>query len=108
MSTRSRKIMFLGSKAQQVHRTENITTTCGLTYGILNISQPYRPPLPVTRIAILYFLSYAVHEYEGIHIMYCNTNQNSSTYPQRADKKIFLLSGTFSFTEFKREVEQHN
>jgi hypothetical protein len=73
MSTRSRKIMFLGSKARLVHRAENITTTCELTVyrqcGILNISQPYRPPSSVTGIAILYFLSHAVHEYEGIHII---------------------------------------
>jgi hypothetical protein len=26
-------------------------------YGILNISQPYRPPQPITGIALLYFLS---------------------------------------------------
>jgi hypothetical protein len=43
--------MFLESKVQRVRRADNLTATCELIvyeYGILNISQPYRPPRPVT------------------------------------------------------------
>jgi hypothetical protein len=42
--------MFLGSKVRLVRRADNLTAIC----GILNISQPYRPPRSVTGIA-LYF-----------------------------------------------------
>jgi hypothetical protein len=53
-STRSRKIIFLGSEVQPVHRADNIAAICGQLSGqcgILNISLPYRPPKPVTGIA---------------------------------------------------------
>jgi hypothetical protein len=53
---RSRKIMFLESKARPVRRADNLTAIferITRQCGILNISQPYRPPWPVTRIALL-------------------------------------------------------
>jgi hypothetical protein len=43
-------IKFLGSKVRRVLKADNLTAIC----GILNISQPYRPPRPVTGIALLY------------------------------------------------------
>jgi hypothetical protein len=43
MSTRSRKIMFLGSKARPVLRIDDLTA----------ISQPYRLPRPVTGLDLL-------------------------------------------------------
>jgi hypothetical protein len=52
MRTRSIKIiMFLGSKVRRVRRTDNrLSKQC----GILNISQPYRPPKPITEISLLF------------------------------------------------------
>jgi hypothetical protein len=52
--------MFQGSKAQRVRRADNLTaiyepmSRLSKQCGILNISQPYRPPRPVTGIALLY------------------------------------------------------
>jgi hypothetical protein len=54
MTTRVRKIMFLGSRALPVGRADNLTSICKLIVwqcGIVNILQPYRSPRPVTRIA---------------------------------------------------------
>jgi hypothetical protein len=51
--------MSLGSKARPVHKADNLSlpylvSRLSRQCGILNISQPYRPPLPVTGIALLY------------------------------------------------------
>jgi hypothetical protein len=52
MSTRNIKIiMFLGSKVRLVRGADNLTAIYEPIVwqcGILNISQPYRPPRPVT------------------------------------------------------------
>jgi hypothetical protein len=46
--------MFLGSKVRLVRSADNLTAISEpRQYGILNISQPYRPPRPVT--GMLYF-----------------------------------------------------
>jgi hypothetical protein len=49
--------MFLGSKVWPVRRADNLTANVSRLSrqcGIFNISQPYRPPRPVTGIALLY------------------------------------------------------
>jgi hypothetical protein len=49
--------MFLVSKVRAVRRADNFTATVSRLSrqcGIRNISQPYRPPRPVTGIALLY------------------------------------------------------
>jgi hypothetical protein len=52
MSTRNIKIiMFLGSEVWRVHRADNLDLSGQC--GILNISQPYKPPRPVMGIALL-------------------------------------------------------
>jgi hypothetical protein len=50
--------LFPGSRARPVCRAENLPSSVSLfsrQCGILNFSQPYRPPRPVTAIALLYF-----------------------------------------------------
>jgi hypothetical protein len=49
--------MFLGNKVRPVCGADNLTAYC-LDTGILNISQPYRRPRPVMRIALLLTLLY--------------------------------------------------
>jgi hypothetical protein len=51
--------MFLESRARQVREADVTATVCRLPEqcGILNISEPYKPPRLVTRIGLL-FLNY--------------------------------------------------
>jgi hypothetical protein len=48
--------MFLETRALQARSSDNLTAVSRLSRqcGIPNISQPYRPPRPVTGIALLY------------------------------------------------------
>jgi hypothetical protein len=55
MSNRSRDLMFLGSRARPVRKADNLTAICEPI--VYNISQPYRPPLPVTEIAFTLLLT---------------------------------------------------
>jgi hypothetical protein len=56
--------MFLGSKVRPERKADNLTAIyepIARQCGILNISQPYRPPKPVTGTALLYF--YFTYDY---------------------------------------------
>jgi hypothetical protein len=62
--------MFLGSKVRLVRGADNLTAIykpiVETIWGILNISQPYRPPQPVTGIA-LFILSFTNEKlYSGL------------------------------------------
>jgi hypothetical protein len=57
MSTRSRKLMFVGSKMLPVRRTGKLAAIYDpnvYNVWIPNISQPYRPPRPVTVMTLLF------------------------------------------------------
>jgi hypothetical protein len=57
MSTRRIHIRFLGSKARPVHIADNLTAVSVRTLDnvrSLTSQNPYRPPRPVTAIALLY------------------------------------------------------
>jgi hypothetical protein len=46
--------MFLWNKMRPVRRADNLAAMCeSIQCGILNISQPYRPPRPAKGIALL-------------------------------------------------------
>jgi hypothetical protein len=60
--TKIRVIMFLGSKVRRVSRADNIIAICGpmsRQCRIFNITQLYRPPRPVTGIALLFFFYFS-------------------------------------------------
>jgi hypothetical protein len=50
--------MFLGSKVRSVRGDDNLTAICepSRQYGMLNISQLYRPPRPVMGTSVIYLI----------------------------------------------------
>jgi hypothetical protein len=63
--------MYLGSRARPTRMDGNLTAICEpIVYtrqcGILNISQHYRPPRPVTGTALLFFIFLFLCYFTGI------------------------------------------
>jgi hypothetical protein len=74
--------MFLGSRARPVRKTDNLMPICELC-GILNISQSYRPPRPLTVTALLLLFTFLS--------LILETEENYRK-PQNSDRKNFLFS----------------
>jgi hypothetical protein len=78
MSTKTRKIMFLRSRARPVRRADNITTVpsvsrLSIQCGILNISQTYTHPRPVMGIdSILLYKTRLQNKVTKLHFRICN------------------------------------
>jgi hypothetical protein len=73
MNTRNIKIIvFLGSKVLRLPRADNLVSRLSRQCGILNISQPYRPPRPVKGITSLFFFTLCVcfNSYSSLNIIF--------------------------------------
>jgi hypothetical protein len=106
MSTRSRKIMFVESRARPLRRTDILIAVSRLSgqCGTLNITQSYKSPWPVMGIALVIFFTMLCNPW-----FYSDTNwyRSSAMDPSwEATRSTFYMFRTRRITDLKRECDR--
>jgi hypothetical protein len=102
MSTRSRKIMFLGSKLRTMRRADNLAAIREQCW-ILDISQPYRLPRPVAEIVLTPWSESASELYRPR-----DRRLSAKLVPIFADRGCHVVSVTDPYGRFLAFLDRSN